>query len=378
MKKIDSILFVEDEKNVQYELSELLEIYCKNLYVANDGVEGLAKFKEFSPSLIISDIRMPKMDGLEMVKNILEINPDVFVIFTTAFSDTQYFQEAIELQVDGYLLKPIDLDQLDRKVDKIITQFNLKKELQHKEQILNQQSKIASMSEMIGNIAHQWRQPLNVISSNIAGIMIDLDMQQEINPDSLRDCSKNVTKNIKYLSQTIDDFRDFLNPVREVEKFNMIDFFDKFFELIKPSLEFYNIKLISNIDDKLILYADQKQLLQALLNIVNNSKDILIQQNIDNEKIIIIEVIRSGDKVIIDIYDNGGGIDQDIIDKIFEPYFTTKHESLGTGLGLYITYNIIVNNLQGQVNVTNKKFIYDYKNCYGAKFHIELPLFNNK
>ena len=377
MKKIESILYVEDEKNVQHELSDFLAMYCKTLHIADNGIEGLTNFKEFSPSLVISDIKMPKMNGLEMVRKIYDENPDVFVIFTTAFSDILYLQEALELQVDGYLLKPIDLDQLDRKIDKITNQLFMRKELQHKEKILKQQSKLASMGEMIGNIAHQWRQPLNVISSNITAIMIDLDMQKEIDKEVLRDCTKNVTKNVQYLSQTIDDFLGFLKPMSNVEKFNIKYFSEKLFDLMKPSIEYHNIKLISNIDNELIVYADQKQLLQILIIILNNSKDVLIQHNNDSEKIIIVEIINNETKVIIDIYDNGGGIDQDIIEKIFEPYFTTKHESLGTGLGLYVAYNIIVNNLQGDIYVANKKFIYDEINCYGARFRIELPLINN-
>ncbi|WP_421716971.1 response regulator [Arcobacter arenosus] len=128
MKKIDSILYVEDELNVQNECSEFLEMFCTTLYLAKDGEEGLKLYKQFNPELIVSDIKMPNMDGIEMIKKIKELNSKTPVIFTTAFNDTNYLHDSIKLQVDGYILKPIDLEQFEELLIKIIYQLNLEKE----------------------------------------------------------------------------------------------------------------------------------------------------------------------------------------------------------------------------------------------------------
>ncbi len=128
LKKIDTILYVEDELNVQKECAEFLNMFCRTLILAKDGEEGLKLYKEINPDLIISDIKMPNMDGIEMIKEIKELNSKAPVIFTTAFNDTNYLHNSIKLQVDGYILKPIDLEQFEELLIKIIYVLNLEKE----------------------------------------------------------------------------------------------------------------------------------------------------------------------------------------------------------------------------------------------------------
>jgi len=147
--KTNSILYVEDEQTVQKELTEVLSNFCENLYPADDGVQGLTQYLNYNPDIIISDIKMPFMNGIEMAKKIKEHNNKTHIIFTTAFNDAIYFQEAIELQVDGYILKPLDLKLLANKLNDIIELINTKKELEQQEQILIQQSKLVSMGAMI-------------------------------------------------------------------------------------------------------------------------------------------------------------------------------------------------------------------------------------
>jgi len=131
-KKAKAILYVEDEKSVQTELSEIIESFCEMLYVADNGAEGLELFKKHSPCLVVSDIKMPIMNGLEMAKAIKVINPETQVLFTTAFSEAEYMQEAIAMHIDGYILKPIDLEILESKIIKIIKIVQLQKELEEK------------------------------------------------------------------------------------------------------------------------------------------------------------------------------------------------------------------------------------------------------
>ncbi len=119
-KKIQTILFVEDEKKIQESLSDVLQDYCEELYLADDGQEGLSQFQKHRPQIVVTDIKMPHKNGIEMVQEIKKIDPTVRVIFTTAFSDDEFLESAIHLQVDGYILKPISLDQLETKLSDLV------------------------------------------------------------------------------------------------------------------------------------------------------------------------------------------------------------------------------------------------------------------
>lgn len=128
LNKVNSILYVEDEQNIQNECAEFLEMFCTTLHLAKDGKEGLKLYNEIKPDVVISDIKMPNMDGIEMVQAIKDIEPKIPVIFTTAFNELKYLHDAIKLQVDGYILKPIDLEQFEELLIKIIYILNLEKE----------------------------------------------------------------------------------------------------------------------------------------------------------------------------------------------------------------------------------------------------------
>jgi len=375
MLKVKSILYVEDEKEVQKELAEVIELFCENLYLADDGVQGLEQYKNYNPDIVISDIKMPFMDGITMAKKIKEIDDEVHLIFTTAFSDVDFFQDAIELQVDGYILKPIDLELLENKIKKVIKAIKLKEELYEKEQMLLQQSRLASMGEMIGNIAHQWKQPLSIISIAASNIKLDYDMDN-IKKESLISCVDNTLTQVEYLAKTIDDFRTFFNPSQKSLPFNIKKFIDKCIDLVSASFDANTINTIKKIDDKIDSFGDPNQLSQALINILNNAKDALkVAENIQKKLVFVFTAKEDNNQnIVITIKDNAGGIPNNIIDKIFDPYFTTKQATNGTGLGLYITHTIITKNLKGSISVENDEFEFDNVNYKGAKFTITLPL----
>lgn len=373
--KINSILYVEDEKVIQEELSEVIENFCENLYIADDGIQGVKVFKSFSPDIVITDIRMPLMDGIEMCKKIREIKEDIPIIFTTAFSDTGYFQEAIELQVDGYLLKPISLDLLEKKLVSIIENIKLKNELFVKEQMLLESSKLASMGEMISNIAHQWKQPLSTISTIATGMKLLKENKSLPDKEFYKDCDV-IYENTQYLSDTIEDFKDFFNPIKRTESFNLHRYLDKCVSLVSASFENNMIRTIKDIDDKINSYGNPNQLIQAIVNILNNSKDALKEASHIQEKLVFIFSIKEDEAlntISIMIKDNAGGIPENVLPKIFDPYFTTKGKINGTGLGLYITHTIITKNLKGNVKAENEVFDYEGKTYKGAKFTITLP-----
>lgn len=373
--KVSKILYVEDEKQVQEELAEVIENFCDTLYRADDGYQGLDLYKKHNPDIVISDIRMPVMDGIKMCNAIRKFNKDAHIIFTTAFSDIDYFQEAIELQVDGYILKPINLDALEKKILNIIATIELQKELFEKEQMLIQSSKLAAMGEMIGNIAHQWKQPLSVISMGANNLKVTYALNDTIEPQEALDFADHTIQQVEFLAKTIDDFRGFFNPNKMHEMYNLKSYINKCIDLVNASFDSNTIKTVKDIDDKIDSYGDPNQLLQAIINILNNARDALKNASGLRERLVFIFTAKEdGDNIVISIKDNAGGIPENILPRIFEPYFTTKEESGGTGLGLYITYTIITKNLKGSIKVENDVFEYEGENYKGAKFTITLPM----
>ena len=260
---------------------------------------------------------------------------------------------------------------LDNNRDILLT-FQNTTELKRKDKLLFEQSKMASMGEMIGNIAHQWRQPLSIISTGATGLKVQKEFDNLTDEFFFSTCDL-IDENAQYLSKTIDDFRDFIKGDRIKSNFNLKSKVDSFLHLINPSIKSNDINLIININIDVDIDGYPNELIQCLINIFNNAKDALIDSNIE-DKYIFIDAISTDKNLIITIKDNAKGIPNDILNKIFEPYFTTKHQSKGTGLGLHMTYNLIVNGMNGDIVASNVKYIYDDKQFEGAEFKITIPV----
>ena len=246
-----------------------------------------------------------------------------------------------------------------------------KKELEKKQNILYQQSKMASMGEMIGNIAHQWRQPLSTITTASTGILLEKDIGI-LQDQTLKEYLHKINKSAQYLSKTIDDFRNFFNPEKVKNYFFLSNAFDTALELLSAQFNSQNIKIIKDIED-IEINSYENELIQGLINILNNARDELKDKELD-DKLIFISTSKNENEVIIKIKDNAGGISKEHINKIFEPYFTTKHKSQGTGIGLYMTEEIIVRHLKGEITVKNDEFTHENSSYIGAEFTIKIPL----
>lgn len=237
--------------------------------------------------------------------------------------------------------------------------------------MLAQQAKMAAMGEMIGNIAHQWRQPLSVITTASSGIVVEHEMGM-LSDKRLTDSLDGITKSANYLSSTIDDFRNFFKQDKEKTQFNIKDTIVKTLSLTSNQIHDKNIKIIENIKD-ITITGLENELIQVLINLLNNARDELIKKH-DQELYIFIKVSKYGDNAIIEIKDNAGGIKKEIINRIFEPYFTTKHKSQGTGIGLYMSEKIISQHMDGTITVSNDNYTYSNINYEGARFIINIPL----
>ncbi len=289
---------------------------------------------------------------------------------------------AEKLTLDN-LDKPLEIKQesknshneLDIVCDSVNTmRINLLDQLQNsrqRDQILAHQSKMAAMGEMIGNIAHQWRQPLSAISTISSSVKFQREMGL-LGDSDIDKSMDSITKSAQYLSSTIDDFRDFFKPTKEKIYFNIEDTFDKALSI--TSHQYYNnsITLFKNIE-AIQTYGFENELIQVIINILNNAKDALVSKK-QKENLVFIDVNVEDKNIIIKIKDNAGGIPKDTLSKVFEPYFTTKGQSQGTGIGLYICEEVIKKHMDGLIYVQNSTYDYNETTYTGAEFTISLPL----
>ncbi len=245
----------------------------------------------------------------------------------------------------------------------LLRQEKLIEENRKKDEIMLAQSRHAAMGEMISMIAHQWRQPIAVIAMWANNIVADVDMD-EMNSKNFKDYADNIVNQTKHLSSTIDDFRNFFKPNKEKENIVLKDIMEECLAVVNKSLENNNIQVEKNYKSQNKIKIHSRELVQVYINLIKNAKDALIENNIKNAKITI-NIYEDNDNIITEIRDNAKGIDEDIILKIFEPYFTTKSVQSGTGLGLYISKIIVEKHLHGIIGVDNIN--------NGACFTILLP-----
>ena len=295
----------------------------------------------------------------------------ILVIAITIILSTLYWMIKLKKEIKRRKIAEIKLYDLNKTLkNKVSIEVEKNKQQQL---MMFQQSRLAQMGEMISMIAHQWRQPLNNLS--ILNQTIVLKYKRDKLTNNLIDnFDKNTKVQISTMSQTIDDFSDFFKPEKQKVKFCINDVINNSIGLLNPILNKYQINL-KFIDNKIInIFGYPNELGQSLVNIINNAKDALLQDNICNkldstayhkDKRINIKLELTGTTVNLIIDDNAGGIASNIIDKIFDPYFSTKNEKNGTGLGLYMTKIIIEDHMQGKIEVTN--------NLNGAVFKISFP-----
>jgi len=236
-------------------------------------------------------------------------------------------------------------------------------ELRDKDLLMIRQSRQAAMGEMIGNIAHQWRQPLNSIAVIIQDFLDAWDFG-EISREYLSEKVNLSMSVINHMSQTIDDFRDFFSPDNLPMPFELDNQIMKTINILKDMYGKQGIEIIPELK-KCTITSYAREFSQVLINVLSNSKDAIQENKVKNANIkVIMETM--GDKVKILVKDNAGGINPDILEKVFDPYFTTKQDTKGTGLGLYMSKTIIEKHMKGEIRAENLK--------KGAIFTIILPL----
>ena len=484
MKKFDrlksvTILYVEDSKFLAKATLQSIEALFHKVYVAYDGRKGLEllELHKNDIDIIITDIVMPVLDGINMVELIRKRGYQVPVIVTTSYNDVLALEKVIELSIEGFLSKPLDMFELLKRVNTIVDSLFIKRELAAKKEMIdndiiscetdekgiityvskpflkisgyskgeligkshsmlrdpNQKSSVyeqmwssikslrqwhgelsnrrkdgsfytvnivispmyfrqrltgysatsiditelreasaklhlkskqAAMGEMIAMIAHQWRQPITSIGMISNNLRFDLVMD-ELKKKSLQESLDAIDGHVKYLSNTIDIFRDFLKDNKNREEFTMNEPIYEAILVVKELCKNKNITLnVKNECRDFEMHTYKDELIQAIVNILTNSIEALSSNDVADAGIDI-ACYEDVENIYIKIADNAGGISQEMLPKVFTPYFSTKSDKNGTGLGLYMTKTIIEESLDGTIEVKNS--------ISGAEFSITLP-----
>jgi PAS domain S-box-containing protein len=390
-RMLKNILTIKNENIRQKELQELMSLTDEYIYISTTDTKGIIKYvsKAFcevtgytkeeligNSHRIIRHPDMPKDAFVDMWNTITLGHTWKGEVKNLKKYGGFYWVEAKVspiLDIDGEIVgyKSIRVDITDKKE---LERLNIELEervqkklitLRQKDEMLQAQSRSALMGEMISMIAHQWRQPLSTISLLINDINMKYIMNA-LDSEYLKSSIDKTNQTIHYMSKTIDDFREFFKPNKEKEYVFVEKSVKNAISFIEPLIKKYEIELNINIisDDKIVVY--KNELLQVLINIIKNAIDAIIENGINKPKITVV-IDDIDDKKIINIIDNAGGVPSDIIDKVFEPYFSTKKKN-GTGLGLYMSKIIIEEHLLGKLSVKNFED--------GAIFSIDIPFRN--
>lgn len=403
---INSLVEARSTLSQNKELTELLKKFDKNVIASNadlDGIityasEAFSKISGYSieelvgsPQNIVRHPDSPK----ELFKDLWEtiqagqtwhgeiknrrkdgsfywVSSEISPIFDennaiTGYSSIRHDitdEKQVEALHTSLQTKSDELVALNRGLEERVAQEVVQS--QQKDHMMAQQSKLASMGEMIGNIAHQWRQPLNALSLILQKQQL-LFERGLLTAEKLQESVSKGTSLINKMSTTIDDFRNFFKPNKEKVDFDIKEAVDSTLEIIDASLHNSNIELDIEIQEGLIVNGYKNEFSQVILNLINNAKDVLEEKKTDKAKIKLRTTLSDDGRVLnLHICDNGGGIPENSLDQIFEPYFTTKEEGKGTGIGLYMSKMIIEENMRGSISAKNSD--------EGAVFTISIAL----
>lgn len=422
------ILIVDDDENSRVLLERALTRHGCLVECAANGVEALEKALQSPPELIVSDIMLPEMDGFELcrrVKTDNRLRTIPFIFYTAVYVDKKDEELAIRLGASRFLIKPLkpadflsiiwevideqlmkrlpvpdrplaamqELDRLQleavaRKLEQKVKELAqerdaLKKseqkyqqltetleerikiaveEARTREQLLIRQGRLAAMGEMIGNIAHQWRQPLNILGLIIQELPAYYE-RDLLTKEYLDATVQKAMQVISQMSKTIDGFRNFFRPDKEKIRFQVREVLEKTVSIVEAAFTPLRLTVEVVVEDDIGVEGYPNEFSQVILNILLNAKDAFLQRQVD-QPVVVARLFREDGKAVLTITDNAGGIPEQVMQSIFQPYFSTKSPDKGTGLGLFMSKAIIEKNMNGTLSARNVDG--------GAEFRIEL------
>jgi len=366
--KKPTLLVVDDTPDILHLIMELLNKEY-NLKLINDPLKAIEMLKAKPDiDLMLFDIMMPQIDGYELCKIVKEdpFYTKIPVIFLTALEKASDIIKGFEIGAVDYVTKPFIPEVLKARIKTHIelklTHDTLKEELEEKEKMLFRQSRMTTLGEMFENVTHQWKHPLSIINVGCSA----LKMSYEFDELSMEDVVQTIDMVISesdYLTHTIDDFRDFAREDNEKEDADIHTLFKHALEILSFRLERMDIEIFNNIQNyKLRTY--KNFFIQVLINILDNSIDAL--QKSSSKKYIKIDSLLKDNLFILKICDNGGGIKMQDTEEVFQKYATTKDKKANSGLGLYMTREILQKKLDAEIIAYNQ----EESACFELSFKI--------
>lgn len=362
--KDKKILIVEANDVNAHAMSEL---YLNSGYKTVETVSSVSEcFTTITTSefdlLVVGRLNKGELtiDFLQHIRE--QFSKNSLVILCLLEADDACISKLVGLGVQEYIIKPVSSKELLLRSKVQLSQIHEESDAAY---MAFEENKMAAVGEMISMIAHQWRQPLSSMGAAIARIEIDL-LTETINNEELKSTCNDMKTTIGYLSETIDDFRYFFTPSKEKEETTLQEIVSRTESVISISLAHNRITLIVDeplVETPLLLYVSE--VVQVLINMLNNATDELIDRKISGP-CIWISSAKIGNYVTLSIRDNAGGIKDDVLPKVFDPYFSTKKKKNGSGLGLYMAKNIIERHCDGTISVRNSD--------EGAEFMIKIPI----
>jgi signal transduction histidine kinase len=346
-----SVLYVEDDLNLLKENSDIFEDYFKEVITAVDGLDGIEKYEHYKRDnngyidLVITDINMPRCDGLEMIRVLMQKNPQQVIIVTSAYNESERLISLIQEGIANFLMKPMQTKQLMKTLYNSCKNVAMQKQ---RDAYLMQQSKLAAVGTMIDAIAHQWLQPINNIK--LQTMVLELNNKNnELNKEKIDHYIKKHLLQVNHLNETIQEFRAFfreestvtLEPLKEIIQSTLL--------LLNDTLMMNNITINLTVDDSLEVRIIPNEFKHVIINIINNAIEAFNDNDIKNRSIDI--TTKENDaEICLSICDNAGGIAPEVIDNIFNESFTTKRN--GTGVGMYLSM-MIINKISGRLEVSS-------------------------
>ncbi len=361
-----NVLIVEDEELIREITAEMLSHSFKNVYTAENGKIGLELYEKLHPDLIISDIKMPVMDGIEMLKRIREKDKEIPVVISTAFDDISLVAELVRLGVNRYILKPFNKVQFGDIIKGICVEIKSKKEIAfYRERLALQQITDAKM-EILNEIAHQWRQPIATISMKANNLILDSQMGT-LHNDELVPALEDINQSLIKLSKTIDSFTEIFSQTIEEEEVRLEEIVG---DAISMAEDMFRGKMKFELDASYdgVQKIAAKELHSILLGIFINASEACAKIGKEDACVKITLKEEDGNIYIVS-EDCCGGIDEEKIRYVFEPYFTTKDDLNGKGLGLFKAKHFVERYLAGNITLENTQ--------KGAKVTIKFPVEKN-
>lgn len=364
MSKDLKVLYIEDDLIIQKKTQALLENIFLKVDVAINGEEGLIAYQTNKYDLVVTDINMPKKDGISLIKDIKSINQEQPIIVTSAYDDSGRLLELISLGISSFIVKPMNFEKFFYAISSEVKKIHLKHLMQKH---IIEQSKFAQMGEMIDAIAHQWKQPISAISLMAQTINYKIELHGKISTKEIIESNELIQKQANHLIDTIDTFRKFFRPNPPLEIISLSELVDLVKTIMKNTLISNDIDLELAFGGDIEIQCIKNEFIHVLINLINNAKDIFNEKNITNKIVRIEGSITDDNRKMIKVIDNGGGIPEEIIEQIFNPHFTTKEKENGTGIGLYMSEQIL-KKLNGTIDAKNVETVYGK----GASFNLVL------